>query len=75
MNNLNNVLVRIAQLQSNTSPVELSVGGVNSTGQVERNVVIVRKAPPKVVSALVAEFKHVGLCPDGMWISGEWPAS
>ena len=55
------VLNRIAELQTETAPVHLVVGGVNDHNVVMHNVVHVTDAPSRVVHALVTEFPFVSL--------------
>jgi len=63
------VLAFLAEIQSTTAPIELSIGGVSATGQVRHDVVVVHAAPPKVVNAIVERFALVCLDRDGLHIS------
>jgi hypothetical protein len=62
------VLERLAELQANTAPISLTIGGVSAHGQVTHDEVIVRQAPPAVVTAVVKEFSYVHLDKDGLHI-------
>lgn len=62
------VLARLAELQRTTAPITLTIGGIGRDGTVLHDVVIVRNAPPVVVSAVVKEFPFVGLTDDGLRI-------
>lgn len=72
MNNGHKVLARLVELQQDSAPVELTIGSVNDTNQVTRTEVILRKAPPKVVHAIVGEFEFVSLDDRGLRISVRW---
>lgn len=72
MNNLYDVLKRIAELQADTASVSLTIGGVTKGGTVRHDVVMVSSAPPKIVSMLVSEFRFVAVRPEGLEIVGKW---
>lgn len=71
MNNLIDVLGRIAAAQETCAPVLLSIGGTEN-GVVRHDRIVIHRAPPSVVAELVNSFEFVSLTHEGLEIRGSW---
>lgn len=68
MTNIIEVLSRLAELQTETSPIQLTIGGTSETGVVQHDMLTVHSAAPKVVTAIVNEFEFVSVTSRGLHI-------
>lgn len=65
---LEKLLTRLAELQTDTAPITLTIGAVNGSNVVEHGIVYVSDAPPTVVKTIVSEFYAVSLDSRGLRI-------
>lgn len=66
---IHDVLARLADLQADTAAIEVTIGGMTAYNTVDHNVIFVRQAPGRVVSAIVAEYPFVTVGPEGLRIN------
>ena len=69
------VLTRLAELQAETAPIHITIGGVNRDNIVERDVIYVQEAPPRVVNVAVSEFVYVSVDGRGLRIKCRKPVT
>lgn len=79
MNNLYDVLTRIADLQSGngtgsngTAPVSVVIGYTDRANFVHHDGILVKSACAKITRALVNEYEFVSMTEDGLVITGKW---